>query len=85
MDKRQLQACIDYINKNVAALHGVPGGKVDVGPDATIEMVKQASIQGSNAVIVLDRGIKGTPKYIIPVADLEKGEPLEEEKPKRGR
>jgi hypothetical protein len=89
MNDKQLKAVVDYINRHAAALHGVKPGKLDVGPDLTVEMVKQASIQGSNVIVVADRGIKGTPKYVVPVKDLEADAPppklVEEEKPRRGR
>lgn len=65
MNDKQLKACIDYINANVATLHGVLPGLEDVGPDATVEMVEASSIQGSNAVLLVNRGIKGTCKYIL--------------------
>ena len=73
MDDKQLKACVDYINKHAAALHGVPAGKLDVGPEITVENVVSSRIQGREAVLIVDRGIKGTPKYTLNLDEVEKG------------
>lgn len=73
MKDKELQACLDYINKHAAALHGVVSGKLDIGPEITRENVISANVVGREAVLVIDRGIKGTPKYILSLDEVEKG------------
>lgn len=68
MDKKQTQAACDYINAHVRELHGYDdkvklvdhtGG--DIGPDNVLK----AEIRNNTIVVLVDRGIKGTPKYAL--------------------
>ena len=67
---RLLQAACDYINENAAELHGTE--KLDLGGDITSDNVMTSEVSDSHIVLVVDRGIKGAPKYTIPLAALEK-------------
>lgn len=72
MTKVQVQAVVDYINGNAAKLHGVDKKALDVGGDITAEnIVSGPREDGLNVVLVVDRGGKGSPKYVIPAADVE--------------
>lgn len=75
MDEKQIKACVDYINKNAARLHGVEPEKLNIGPDVKPEAVVSSHLQGAEAVLVIDRGIKGTPKYILNLDEVQKGTP----------
>ncbi len=79
MNEKQIKAAVDYINANAAALHGVePGEKLDIGGDITAKNVTEANISGINAVLLVDRGIKGLSKYVIALADIEHGKAPED-------
>lgn len=75
MDSKQVKACVDYINKNAAALHGVDAKKPDIGPDITPENVVSARVEDGNGILIVNRGIKGTPKYILSLDEVQKGTP----------
>ncbi len=79
MNEKQIKAAVDYINTNAVALHGMqPGDKLDIGDDITPKNVIEANISGINAVLLVDRGIKGLSKYVIALADIEKGKATED-------
>lgn len=71
MDDDLKQKCIDYINANAASLHGVEPAKLDIGPDVTVDNIVDASIRGDEAMVIVDRGVKGTPKYTIALSLLK--------------
>jgi hypothetical protein len=71
MDKKQLQACVDYINKYAAQLHGVPQKVLDVGEKITVDNVVESAVHDGTAYLVVDRGIKGTPKYVLDLKEVE--------------
>jgi hypothetical protein len=73
MDDKQLKACVDYINANAAALHGVPAKDLDIGPDIKVENVVHATLQAETATLIVSRGVKGTPKYILDLEEVKKG------------
>lgn len=73
MDKKQLNACVDYINKYAARLHGVPEGNKDIGDHVIVDDVASSALHGDTAVLVVNRGIKGTPKYVLGLAEVEAG------------
>lgn len=67
MDDKTKKACIDYINTNAASLHGVEKKYLDIGPDVKVEDIVSANVLGDEAHLVVDRGVKGAPKYVIPL------------------
>lgn len=72
MNQKQTQAIVDYINANVAKLHDVDKKVLDVGKDITVDdIAKGPKEDGSDVILVVNRGIKGSPKYVIPMADVE--------------
>jgi hypothetical protein len=71
MDDDLKQKCIDYINANAASLHGVEPKNLDIGPDVTVDNIVDASIRGDEAMVIVDRGVKGTPKYTIALSLLK--------------
>ncbi len=74
MDKAQVKKCVDYINEHTAALHGVPAERLNIGPEAKVEDVVSAQVRDGAGILVIDRGIKGTPKYILDLKEVQKGE-----------
>jgi len=75
MDKKQLQTCVDYINKHAAKLHGVEANKLDIGDKISADNVVEAGLRDDVAVLVVDRGIKGTPKYVLDLSEVEADKP----------
>lgn len=72
MDDKQLRACVDYINSHAAALHGVEEKHLDIGPAITTENVVSARLSGKEAVLIVSRGVKGTPKYVLDLKEVQK-------------
>ena len=63
-------AIVAYINANVGALHGHPAGGADVGGAVVAaDVLSLSEIDGVISVVV-NRGIKGCPKYIFAASAL---------------
>jgi hypothetical protein len=75
LNAKQLSVVVDYINANVGELHGIEEKQVLelTGPKITVEDVvdEKHRIDGPDIVVLVDRGIKGTSKYVIPVQKVE--------------
>ncbi len=69
IDQELLEAACAYINAHVAELHGI--GKPDVGSDVGPANVVSSAIRGEYLVSIVDRGIKGSPKYKILINDFK--------------
>ena len=65
MNDKQKQACVDYINEHAAELHGVEPKDLNIGDKITVDDVLAAVVRGLELVLIINRGIKGTPKYIL--------------------
>lgn len=74
MNKAQVKACVDYINKFAAELHGVPAGALDVGPEIEVKNVISAQAYDDTGILVVDRGIKGVPKYVLSLTEVKANE-----------
>jgi hypothetical protein len=70
VDKKLLQAACDWISENWSVLHGTKEYNIKVDPD----MVVGSSLSDVDDVliVIVDRGILGSPKYYVPLAELEK-------------
>jgi hypothetical protein len=70
-EAKLLAAAIPYINSNAAELHG--DKKFDL-PKITAKDVEGFSVDNlrGHIMVLVNRGIKGMPKYTIPLAELEK-------------
>ncbi len=69
IDRELLEAACAYINAHAAELHGA--GKPDIGPDVGPVNVVASAIRGEYLVLVVDRGIKGSPKYKLFINDFK--------------
>ncbi len=73
MDNKTLQYACDYVNENAPELHGIKASKdLDVGPPIGPRDIVSSAIRDGSIVLIINRGIKGSPKYTIPLAGLER-------------
>lgn len=74
MQNKQIQAACDFINANVRGLHGF-NETVDlqkhVGPDIGPDNVVKAEERQGEVVLLVDRGIKGVPRYKLNADDVQ--------------
>ena len=67
---KRLQAVIDYINENAPKLHGVLAKDLDIGEKILTENVVKMLENAQEVIVLVDRGVKGLPKYTIPLTEL---------------
>lgn len=72
LDKKVLVTACDYINANAITLHGIEAKDAkNLGPDITPDDVVSASETDDEVVLIVSRGIAGSPKYRLSKAVLE--------------
>lgn len=74
---------VAYINEHAAELHGTGDKAPDTGGDLTAKSIVNHRIENDDTlVVVANRGVKGSPKYVIPLIDLERFRGQTQAKPK---
>ena len=67
-DETRLRSACEWINRNVNALHpGAPEYLKEIAPSD----VAGNHVEGETLMLVINRGILGSPKYYVPLAHLE--------------